>query len=62
MSQLKTAPQHVQLAVDLIMLLEQNQVCPKLALDALQIVENDLKNKVNKTKAVKSLSDGKAAS
>ncbi|MCG7548370.1 pleiotropic regulatory protein RsmS [Pseudoalteromonas sp. Of7M-16] len=41
------APQHVKLAVDLIMLLEQNQVPPQQVLDALEIVKQDYLKKAH---------------
>lgn len=43
---LKSAPRHVQLAVDLIMLLEQHQIPPREALDALAIVTEDYQRKL----------------
>ncbi|GGA94351.1 pleiotropic regulatory protein RsmS [Agarivorans gilvus] len=43
---LETAPKHIQLAVDLIQLLEENQIEPKLALQALAIVTDDYENKL----------------
>ncbi len=46
-STLAQAPKHVQLAVDLIQLLEENQIEPKLVLEALAIVEQDYKNKLS---------------
>lgn len=39
---LEQAPQEVQLAVDLIYLLESHQIDPQIALAALKIVEQDL--------------------
>ena len=42
---LSDAPESVQIAVDLIQLLEENQIETNLALEALQIVVNDFKNK-----------------
>lgn len=45
MSTLATAPQEVQLAVDLIMLLESNNIDSNIALKALDIVKADLENK-----------------
>ncbi len=42
---LDNAPSHVKLAVDLIMLLEQNNIQPSEALNALKIVESDLQQK-----------------
>ncbi|MCF2856369.1 YbaM family protein [Pseudoalteromonas sp. SMS1] len=44
-SPLHDAPQHVKLAVDLIMLLEQNEVPPEEVLQALEIVKQDFLNK-----------------
>ncbi|KKE85002.1 pleiotropic regulatory protein RsmS [Pseudoalteromonas luteoviolacea] len=46
-SSLDQAPLHVKLAVDLIMLLEQNQVSPQQVLDALEIVKQDFQHKVD---------------
>ncbi len=43
---LDNAPSHVKLAVDLIMILEQNNIQPSEALDALKIVESDFQQKV----------------
>ncbi len=42
---LADAPQEIQLAVDLIQLLEENQIDTQLAIDALEIVLNDFKQK-----------------
>jgi len=39
------APQSIQLAVDLIQLLEENQIDNQVVLDALEIVLKDFKNK-----------------
>lgn len=39
------APQAVHLAVDLIQLLEENQIDNQMAVDALEIVLKDFKNK-----------------
>jgi hypothetical protein len=47
MSDLEQAPFHVKLAVDLIMLLEQNGVSPQQALDALAIVSEDCQRKLD---------------
>ncbi|MGX9415792.1 DUF2496 domain-containing protein [Vibrio sp. RC27] len=47
-SELNDAPKHIQLAVDLIYLLEANEVDPKVAIDALKVVEQDLLEKINK--------------
>jgi len=44
-SLLANAPQAVQLAVDLIQLLEENQIDKQVALDALEIVLKDFKDK-----------------
>ncbi|MDW6092667.1 DUF2496 domain-containing protein [Vibrio rhizosphaerae] len=44
---LAQAPEPVQLAVDLIYLLESNAIDPAVALEAIYIVEADLKNKLN---------------
>ncbi len=49
---LKNAPQHVQLAVDLIMLLEQNDIPADVALEAINIVQQDLRNKVTQNDGV----------
>ncbi|QUJ66573.1 pleiotropic regulatory protein RsmS [Photobacterium sp. GJ3] len=43
---LADAPKEVQLAVDLIYLLETNGIAPELALAALEIVQADLQAKV----------------
>ncbi|GAB3004365.1 YbaM family protein [Psychrosphaera aestuarii] len=45
---LANAPEHVQLAVDLIMLLENNNVDNHIALQAIEIVKADLLRKVEK--------------
>lgn len=42
---LSQAPADVQLAVDLIMLLEQHQLAPDLVLRALKLVERDYQQK-----------------
>lgn len=42
---LQNAPKAVQLAVDLIQLLEENNIDTEIAVDALQIVLNDFKKK-----------------
>ena len=42
---LANAPKHIQLAVDLIQLLEENQVDNTTALAALQIVQQDFLRK-----------------
>jgi hypothetical protein len=46
-SKLDTAPDEIKLAVDLIFLLESNNVDPNTALQALEIVTQDIKNKLN---------------
>ncbi|ADP11819.1 conserved uncharacterized protein [Erwinia sp. Ejp617] len=43
---LENAPEEVKLAVDLIMLLEENQVAPATVLAALAIVQRDFEQKV----------------
>ncbi|KKO47382.1 hypothetical protein WG68_01770 [Arsukibacterium ikkense] len=43
---LAQAPQHVKLAVDLIMLLEQQQIADADIMAALEIVVNDYRNKL----------------
>ncbi len=45
-SSLEDAPEEIKLAVDLIYLLETNEIEPEIALKALQIVKNDLENKI----------------
>ena len=44
---LEQAEEHVQLAVELIYLLEINQIAPDVALKAVKLVEQDLLHKVN---------------
>ena len=44
---LQDAPDHVKLAVDLIMLLEQHELPAKDVLKALEIVKNDFLNKLD---------------
>ena len=43
---LEQASEPVKLAVDLIYLLECNEIDPQIALEALRIVEHDLKQKL----------------
>lgn len=43
---LDTAPEEVKLAVDLIMLLEENQLAPQTVLAALAIVQKDFEKKL----------------
>ncbi|MFM2484128.1 pleiotropic regulatory protein RsmS [Celerinatantimonas yamalensis] len=48
---LENAPPEIQLAVDLIQLLEEHQVDPELVLLALDIVKSDYQKKLaNRTK------------
>ncbi|MDX6913802.1 pleiotropic regulatory protein RsmS [Pectobacterium carotovorum] len=42
---LENAPPEIKLAVDLIMLLEENQIEPRIALAALEIVRTDFEKK-----------------
>ncbi|WP_411570539.1 pleiotropic regulatory protein RsmS [Pectobacterium cacticida] len=42
---LENAPPEIKLAVDLIMLLEENQIDPHIVLAALEIVRTDFENK-----------------
>ncbi|MCA6927118.1 pleiotropic regulatory protein RsmS [Pectobacterium versatile] len=44
---LENAPPEVKLAVDLIMLLEENQIEPRIALAALEIVRTDFEKKLS---------------
>lgn len=43
---LENAPEEVKLAVDLIMLLEENGITPETVLSALEIVKRDYQRKV----------------
>ncbi|WP_437608680.1 pleiotropic regulatory protein RsmS [Erwinia sp. V71] len=45
---LENAPDEVKLAVDLIMLLEQNEVAPHTVLAALEIIKRDYQSKQQK--------------
>lgn len=45
-SPLSDAPPHIQLAVDLIMILESHEIEPDVALEALEIVKLDLEYKL----------------
>lgn len=45
-SKLDSAPEEIQLAVDLIYLLESNDIEPQIALKALSIVQQDLNRKI----------------
>lgn len=42
---LERAPEEIKLAVDLIMLLEQNEIAPETVLAALEIVRRDYEKK-----------------
>ncbi|MEO2266652.1 pleiotropic regulatory protein RsmS [Pseudoalteromonas pernae] len=46
---LDSAPEDVKLAVDLIMLLEQHDIDPHIALSAIEIVKRDLLNRIEST-------------
>ena len=46
---LENAPDEVKLAVDLIMLLEENQVSAQTGLGALEIIKRDYENKLNRS-------------
>ncbi|QGN36946.1 pleiotropic regulatory protein RsmS [Klebsiella oxytoca] len=48
---LENAPDEVKLAVDLIMLLEENNVPAQTVLAALEIIRRDYENKVNREEA-----------
>lgn len=43
---LDNAPEHIKLAIDLIMLLEQEELDSQVVLDALEVVKNDYKKKL----------------
>lgn len=45
-SELSNAPKYVQLAVDLIQLLEENKIEPDIAIKALTIALKDQENKI----------------
>ncbi|ETX11234.1 hypothetical protein MUS1_10520 [Marinomonas ushuaiensis DSM 15871] len=47
---LEEAPAHVQLAVDLIELLEANEIETHIAIEALKIVLSDFEGKLNDIK------------
>lgn len=51
---IESAPPEVKLAIDLIMLLEQQHLPPKLVLDALAIVERDYQRKLQHTQDIPS--------
>lgn len=46
-SALEQAPEHIKLAVDLIYLLESNEISTELAIKAIDIVREDLQQKLN---------------
>lgn len=48
---LETAPAHIKLAVDLIQLLEENNLEPQVVLDALAIVEQDYRHKLEQQRS-----------
>ncbi len=47
---LENAPKHIQLAVDLIEILESNKVDDKTAVAALELVLNDYRDKLKENK------------
>lgn len=49
MDSLENAPDHIKLAVDLILLLEQHDIDPAQAIQALEIVIADCKQKIAAT-------------
>jgi len=51
-SNLDNAPEHIKLAIDLIMLLEQEELESQIVLDALEVVKNDFKKKLVKIPSV----------
>ena len=48
-SELESAPNYIKIAVDLIMLLEQNDVPAEDVLAALEIVKSDFEKKLSKS-------------
>ena len=46
---LENAPDEVKLAVDLIMLLEENQVSAQTVLGAMEIIKRDYENKLDRS-------------
>ncbi|EMZ5811777.1 pleiotropic regulatory protein RsmS [Klebsiella aerogenes] len=54
---LEDAPDEVKLAVDLIMLLEENRVNAKTVLGALDIIKRDYENKLKNTQPDAPLSE-----
>lgn len=53
---LENAPPELQLAVDLIYLLECNEIAPETALAALEIVQRDYQEKLKNSKSTLSIS------
>ena len=51
MTELAKAPIEIQLAVDLILLLEQQPIAPDTVLKALEIVKKDFQKKINQPSA-----------
>ncbi|TMN99202.1 DUF2496 domain-containing protein [Pseudoalteromonas sp. S558] len=43
---LNQAPEHIKLAVDLIMILEQHDIAPEDILKALEIIKDDFEKKL----------------
>lgn len=52
----ENAPPELQLAVDLIYLLECNEIAPETALAALEIVQRDYQEKLKSSKSTLSIS------
>lgn len=52
----ENAPPELQLAVDLIYLLECNEIAPETALAALEIVQRDYQEKLKNSKSTLSIS------
>ena len=52
----ENAPPELQLAVDLIYLLECNEIAPETALAALEIVQRDSQEKLKNSKSTLSIS------
>ncbi|WP_082305798.1 MULTISPECIES: DUF2496 domain-containing protein [unclassified Pseudoalteromonas] len=51
-SNLDNAPEHIKLAIDLIMLLEQEELDSQVVLDALEVVKDDYKKKLIQIQSV----------
>ncbi|HCB2208521.1 TPA: pleiotropic regulatory protein RsmS [Citrobacter farmeri] len=49
---LENAPDEIKLAVDLIVLLEENQVAPDTVLKALEIIKQDYERKMKQLTSV----------